>query len=177
MIERDHEAFEEGVRLTVVGERLKPGDLAPDFELENLDPTEGILRPVTLAESIGTVRLLNIINSVDTPVCHIETKRWESSRSVYPAIQVMTVSMDLPFGLARWQTEAGVEHTMLSSHKNEQFAIDYGILLKEWRLLQRAVIVIDPNNRVVYAEYVANQMDEPNYEAAMSAASLAAESG
>jgi len=173
MDERSNEAFEEGFLLTVVGRKLQPADAAPDFELEHFDPVTNAMNAVTLADSAGKVRLFNIVNSVDTPVCHIETKRWDASRAAIPGVELYTVSMDLPFGMARWQTEAGVEHKMLSAHKNEQFATDYGVLLKEWRLLQRAVVVVDADDKVVYAEYVADQMKEPDYDAALKAASEA----
>ncbi len=117
------------------------------------------------------MRLLNVINSLDTPVCHIETRRWESLRSDLPeSVEVYTISMDLPYAQSRWQSAEGVTHRALSSHKNEQFAQNYGVLLKEWRLLQRAVFVIDGAGKVVHAEYVPDQMREPDYDAAIEAA-------
>jgi thiol peroxidase len=174
MQERTGEAFEEGVLLTVVGRKLQPSDAAPDFALENFDPVTNAMTTVTLEDSAGKARLLNIINSLDTPVCHIETQRWEQSLSDIPGVQLYTISMDLPFGMARWQKDADVGHVMLSAHNSEQFAVDYGVLLKEWRLLQRAVIVIDGAGKVVHAEYVADQMREPDYAAAIEAARAAA---
>src|ERR671926_220640 len=89
-------------------------------------------------------------------------------------VRVYTVSMDLPFAQARWHQAEGVAHPSLSSHRSEQFGIDYGVLLKEWRLLQRAVFVIDGNDRIVHAEYVADQMAEPDYAAAVEAVRRAA---
>jgi len=174
MEERGGEAFELGEQLTVVGRRLVPGDPAPNFLLESLDPTQG-MRQVRLSDSAGSVRLLNVVNSLDTPVCHVETRRWEQSLASLPAgIGIFTVSMDLPYAQARWQTAEGVTHAVLSAHKDERFGRDYGVLIKEWRLLQRAVFVIDRDNRIVHAEYVADQMREPNYEAALAAARHAA---
>jgi thiol peroxidase len=82
--------------------------------------------------------------------------------------------MDLPFAQARWQASEGVKHQALSAHRSEQFGQDYGVLIKEWRLLQRAVFVIDQHDRVIYAEYVADQMREPDYTAAMEATREAA---
>ena len=169
-IERTGEAFEEGFQLTVVGDKLKAGDIAPDFSLENFDPATNAMSTVTLADTAGKTRLLNIINSLDTPVCHIETRKWNAAEADLGDVVVYTVSMDLPFGMARWQTAEGVAHKMLSAHNSEQFARDYGVLLKEWRLLQRAVIVIGPDDRVLYAEYVPDQMQEPDYAAAIAAA-------
>ena len=173
MIERTGEAFEEGIQLTVVGAKLGPGDTAPELGLENFDPATSAMSEVTLGASTGKVRVLNVINSVDTPVCDIETKQWETLRKGLPAVQFYTVSMDLPFGMARWQTASDVTHAMLSAHKNEKFAVDYGVLLKEWRLLQRAVFVIDGSDKIVYAEYVDDQMKEPDYDAAIAAAGAA----
>lgn len=176
MEERTGEAFELGEQLTVVGSKLQPGDTAPDFALDSFDGES--MSSVRLADSAGEIRLLNVINSLDTPVCHIETRRWENLRSDLPeGVEVYTISMDLPYAQSRWQSAEGVTHKALSSHKNEQFAQDYGVLLKEWRLLQRTVFVIDGNGKVVHAEYVPDQMREPDYDAAIEAARRAKEQG
>lgn len=170
-IERRGEAFELGEQLTIIGRKLEPGEMAPDFVLETFDTAAGALRSVSLAETAGKVRVFNVVNSLDTPVCHLETRRWDDLRSQLPAhVVVETISMDLPFAQARWKTAEGVAHEALSSHKSEQFGRDYGVLIKEWRLLQRAVFVIDGEGRVVYAEYVADQMREPDYDATIQAA-------
>jgi thiol peroxidase len=169
--ERHDEAFEFDEQLTVVGAQLAPGDRAPAFALPSFDPEAGEMRAVALADSAGAVRLLNVVNSLDTPVCHVETQRWERLRDDLPEdVRVYTISMDLPFGQARWRTAEGVEHEALSAHADEGFGADYGVLLKEWRLLQRAVFVIDGEGTVVHAEYVADQMTEPDYDAAVAAA-------
>ena len=83
-------------------------------------------------------------------------------------VVLYTVSMDLPFALLRWQTAEGMDHGFLSSHRSERFGTDYGVLLEEWRLLQRAVFVIDAEGRIAHAEYVADQMREPDYAAALA---------
>jgi thiol peroxidase len=169
MVERVGEAFEFDIKLTVVGGQLRAGDVAPDFELENFDPTSETMQTVTLAESGGKVRLLNVINSIDTPVCHIETHRWQDEAARLPGVEVYTISMDLPFAMARWQKAEAVGHTFLSAHQSEAFGIAYGVLLKEWRLLQRAVFVIDGDDEIVHSEYVADQMKEPGYAGALAA--------
>src|SRR6266581_4962035 len=152
MEERTGEAFELGEQLTLVGKKLQPGEQAPSFILDYLDPTDSAIHRVRLEDSAGTVRLLNVINSLDTPVCHVETHRWEGLRADLPEnVQVYTVSMDLPYAQARWQNAEHVTHRALSSHRDEQFGQDYGVLLKEWRLLQRAVFVIDTQGRIAYA--------------------------
>ncbi len=76
---------------------------------------------------------------------------------------MITVSMDLPFAQHRWRAEAGATHRLVSAHKNERFAKEYGLLVEELRLLRRAVFVIGPDDRVAYAEYVKEQLDEPDY--------------
>ena len=175
-VERTGEAHELGEQLTVVGVKLEVGVPAPDFTLEWMDPADGSMKQVSLMDSTGNVRLLNVINSIDTPVCHVETRSWEQRRGELPDdVRVFTVSMDLPFAQARWHSVEQVGHMSLSAHKNEQFGIDYGVLLKEWRLLQRAVFVIDREGRVVHSEYVGDQMLEPDYDMALAAARDAAQ--
>ena len=170
--ERIGEAFEGDMQLTVIGERLKPGDPAPEFALDALAPGEALPREVTLAGGAGRVRLLHVVNSLDTPVCHVGAHRFETMRTSdqLPGVDVYTVSMDLPFAQARWRAAEAVDHETLSGHRSEAFGRDYGVLLREWRLLQRAVFVIDGGNRIVHAEYVADQMAEPDYEAAVAIA-------
>jgi thioredoxin-dependent peroxiredoxin len=175
MDERTGEAFELGEQLTVVGRKLAVGEPAPDFELERFDPATSAMQTVRLGDSAGALRVLNVINSLDTPVCHTETRRWEDLRTdLPPDTRVYTVSMDLPFAQARWVSGESVTHAALSAHKSEEFGCAYGVLLKEWRLLQRAVFVIDRHNRIAHAEYVPDQMLEPDYTAALKAAHAAA---
>ena len=175
--ERSGEAFEGDVRLTVIGERLKPGDAAPAFALDALAPGEAVPREVTLDGGTGRVRLLHVVNSLDTPVCHVGAHRFEAMRTGdrLPGVDVYTVSMDLPFAQARWRDAEHVDHEALSGHRSEAFGRAYGVLLREWRLLQRAVFVIDAKNRIAHAEYVSDQMAEPDYDTAVAVArSLAA---
>jgi len=166
--ERTGEAFELDERLTVVGRKLVAGDAAPAFALDSFDG-ENMLT-ISLSDSDGRVRLINTVNSLDTPVCDVETRRWERTRpELPPEVAVFTVSMDLPFAQARWREATSTEHLLLTAHRDEGFGRDYGILLKEWRLLQRAVFVIDPVGRIAHAEYVADQMAEPDYDAVLMA--------
>ena len=174
--ERTGEAFEFDEQLTVVGGKLQPGEPAPEFELDYFDSKNEEMVTVRLSDSAGSVRLLSVVNSLDTPVCHVETHRFEDSRpDLPPSVHVYTISMDLPFAQARWHQQESVSHRSLSSHRSEQFGRDYGVLLKEWRLLQRAVFVVDKNDRIVHAEYVTDQMTEPDYEAALEATHKAAQ--
>jgi thiol peroxidase len=169
MQERIGEAFEAGEQLTVVGARLRVGDSAPDFTLDWIDGTTGAITPVGLADTAGAVRLLNVINSIDTPVCQIETRTWDGRIPAESEVSVLTVSMDLPFALDRWRETESSGHKLLSSHRSDQFGQDYGVLLKEWRLLQRAVFVVDAQGLIAHVEYVPDQMKEPDYDAAIAA--------
>lgn len=172
-VQRTGEAFEFDEQLTIIGAKLAAGDHAPAFALDHWDGSA--MQSVTLADTAGKVRLLNIVNSLDTPVCNVETRRWEGLRATLPADVVLyTVSMDLPWAMSRWNADAGVAHQGLSSHRDDAFGRDYGVLIKEWRLLQRAVIVIGADDRVAYADYVHDQMLEPDYAAASAAANRAA---
>ena len=174
-VERSGEAFEGDIRLTVIGRQLAPGDRAPDFDLDALGPGDAMPRSVTLRDGAGRVRLLHVVNSLDTPVCHVGAHRFETLRSkeLPPNVDVYTVSMDLPFAQARWRAAEGVTHEALSGHRSEEFGRAYGVLLREWRLLQRAVFVIDGGGTITHAEYVADQMAEPDYDAAIAAALIA----
>ena len=172
--ERVGEAFELGEQLTIVGSKLAVGAAAPAFELDWLNPEDSAIHSVRLADTDGQVRLLTLVNSLDTPVCHIETHRWDALRAGLPAeVAVYTISMDLPFAQERWAKGESIQHALLSSHRSTQFGEDYGALIKEWRLLQRAAFVLDRAGRVVHAEYVADQMTEPDYDTAIAAAKAA----
>jgi len=163
---RTGEAFELGEQLTVVGPKLRPGDPAPDFVLDHFDGDA--ITTVSLGDTAGRVRLLSVVNSLDTPVCDVQTRRWASAAP--EGVVVYTISMDLPFAQQRWMAEAGAGHAALSSHRSEDFGTRYGVLIKGWRLLQRALFVVDGAGTVVHAEYVADQMREPDYDAALAAA-------
>jgi thiol peroxidase len=166
--ERAGEAYEGEERLTVVGPKLNPSEIAPDFALDHFDGQT--IQGVSLADSDGSIRILNVVNSLDTPICDIETRRWEQLRSKLPGdVVVLTISMDLPFAQARWGQGAGLGHQPLSSHRSEEFGRSYGVLIKEWRMLQRAVFVLDADRRLVHVEYVDDQMQEPDYQAAVDA--------
>ena len=170
MQERSGDAFAFDEFLTAVGRKLLPGEIAPDFSLDYLDLTDMTVQSAGLADIEGSMRLFNVVNSLARPVCHHTTVQWEKLRTnLPPDAYVYTVSMDSPDAQAHWQSIEGILHQTLSAHRSQQFGQDYGVWLKEWRLLQRAVFVINCDNRIVYSEYVADQMGEPDYAAAMEA--------
>jgi thioredoxin-dependent peroxiredoxin len=164
-VERAGAASLRGNPFTVLGAELKPGDSAPDFNLVGAGNAN-----VSLSNTAGKVRIISTVPSLDTAVCSTETRKWETHRADLGDIAMITVSMDLPPGQARWTNEHGVEHTVVSSHKNEQFATDYGVLIRELRFLQRAVFVVGKDDKVKYVEYVQELPSEPDYDKALAAA-------
>lgn len=155
-----------GNPMTLVGAEVKAGDKAPDFSV-----LAGDLSEVTLASSKGKIRLISVVPSLDTPVCDLQTKRFNEEASKLPAgIAVYTVSTDLPFAQKRWCGAAGADKiTALSDHRETSFGKAYGVLIKELRLLARAVFVIGADDRIQYAEVVKEVTQHPHYEAALNA--------
>ncbi|MGQ0635486.1 MAG: thiol peroxidase [Planctomycetaceae bacterium] len=158
-----------GGPVDLAGRQLKTGDAAPDFTLQAQD-----LKDVALASSAGKSRIIAVVPSLDTPVCHKETKLFNDKVKATPQLQVLVVSMDLPFGQKRWCGAEGVENvTTLSAHRCTKFGEDYGVLIKGGpldRCLARAIFVVGPDNKLKYVEYVSEIANEPNYEAALAAA-------
>src|SRR6266700_4333408 len=155
-----------GKPLTLIGPELKPGDAAPDFSL-----TDNSLGAVKLADTGDHVRIISVIPSLDTPVCDAQTKRFNEEAAKMPGVDVITVSMDLPFAQKRWCGQFGVDKVkMLSDHKDASFGGNYGTLIKELRIESRAIFVLDGGNRILHAEYVKEVADHPDYEAALAAA-------
>ena len=178
--ERPGAASSRGTPLALVGQPLSPGDMAPDFELVGASPSvaqlaAGEIPPVRLSDLRGRVVLLSCAPSLNTRVCSLETRRWEQEREqLGEQVEVLTVSMDLPFAQALWCEAAGVGHRTASAHMSERFGIDYGVLVKELRLLARAVFVIGKDGRIRHAEHVREFMDEPDYARLIEAAKRAA---
>ena len=151
---------------TLVGPELKVGDAAPDFSL-----VDGGLNAVTLKDTGNQVRIISVIPSLDTPVCDAQTKRFEEETGKLPNVSIYTFSMDLPFAQKRWCGAFGVDHVkMVSDHKTGSFGQAYGTLIKDLRILSRAIFVVDKTNTIKYVEYVKEVGDHPNYDAALAAA-------
>jgi thiol peroxidase len=155
-----------GNPLTLVGPELKPGDKAPDFSV--LDSS---LKPVHLADTSGKTRIFSVVPSLDTPVCDAQTKRFNEEAAKLANIDIYTVSMDLPFAQKRFCNSFALDNVkMLSDHKEASFGSAWGTLIKEMRILSRAIFVVAPDNTVKYVEYVKEVADSPNFDAAIAAA-------
>ena len=154
-----------GNPLTLIGPEIKAGSKAPDFEVIGPD-----LSPVTLAAFKGQPVLISVTPSLDTPVCDAQARRFNQEAAQWPQGAVLNISMDLPFAQKRWCGAAGVDRVKtLSDHRDASFGRAYGMLIKELRLLTRAIVLVDAAGTVRYVEYVPEVTAHPNYDAALSA--------
>ena len=158
-----------GGPVDLAGPELKAGDSAPDFSIQN-----NSLEEVTLAASAGKTRIIATIPSLDTPVCHEEVKKFNEQAGALSNVEILVVSMDLPFGQKRWCGSEGVENvSTLSAHRCTKFGEDYGVLISGGpldRCLARAIFVVDAEGKLKHVEYVSEIAEHPNYEAALAAA-------
>lgn len=156
-----------GNPMTLLGPDIKVGDAAPEFRV-----VDNGLAPVTLADSAGKVRLIAVVPSIDTPVCDTMTRKFNQDAATLPdSVVVYTISLDLPFAQKRWCGAAGIEKVKtLSDYQDRSFGLNYGMLIKELKLLARAVFVIDQQGKVAYREIVKEVTAEPDYAAALAAA-------
>ncbi len=158
-----------GNPVTLLGQEVKVGDKAPNFTVLAND-----LSPVSLDNSKGSVRLISVVPSLDTGVCDQQTRRFNEEAANLDNVQILTVSVDLPFAQKRWCGAAGIDKVQtVSDHRDLSFGEAFGVAIQELRLLARAVFVIDSNDVVTYAEYVSEATNHPNYEAAIEAAKQA----
>lgn len=159
-----------GNPLTLVGDEVKAGDKAPDFSVLDND-----LNPKSLKDYAGKVLIISAVPSLDTPVCDMETRRFNNEAGSLGAnVQILTISMDLPFAQKRWCGAAGVDKLQtLSDHREASFGLAYGVLIKELRLLARAVFVVNRAGQVTYVQLVPEVTNEPDYEAVLQAVKAA----
>lgn len=159
-----------GNPLTLLGKELKVGEAAPEFKVQKAAD----LSDFTLESTAGRTRIILTVPSLDTPVCDAETRHFNEAAANLPGVEVICVSMDLPFAQRRWCGAAGVERvTTASDHRLASFGNNYGVLIQGGaldRLLARAVFVVDSDNRIRHVEYVREMTETPNYEAALAAA-------
>ncbi len=158
-----------GNPVQLAGNELKVGDKAPDFTLQNNG-----LEDVTLKASTGKTRIIATVPSLDTPVCHAETKRFNDEAAKLANVAVLVVSTDLPFGQKRWCGAEGVDKVQcLSDHRTAKFGQDYGVLIKGGpldRCFARAIFVVGADDKVKHVEYVKEIAEHPNYDAVLAAA-------
>lgn len=155
-----------GNPVTLLGDEVKVGDKAPEFTA-----LAGLGAPVGLGDLKGKVKVFNVVLSVDTPVCDTQTKRFnKEAAGLGEDVEIVTLSMDLPFALKRYCAAEGIDRVKtLSDYQNASFGEAYGVLIKENRLLARSIFVVDKNDKVRHTEIVGEITKEPDYEAALKA--------
>src|SRR4030043_684509 len=155
-----------GNPVTLIGKEVKVGDSAPDFVV-----LDNNLSPVKLSSFRGKTCILSSVPSLDTPVCDMETRKFnEAAGRLGKNIAILTISMDLPFAQKRWCAAAGVDKVKtLSDHRDASFGASFGVLIKELRLLARAVFLVDGQGAVQYIQFVKEVTKEPDYDAILSA--------
>lgn len=154
-----------GNPLTLIGPEIRAGSKAPDFEVLAQD-----LSTVRLASLKGKTLLISVTPSLDTPVCDAQAKRFNQEAVKLPGVEILNISMDLPFAQKRWCGAAGIDRVqVLSDHRDGSFGRAYGVLIKELRLLTRAIFAVDSAGAIRYVEYVPEVTSHPNYDAALAA--------
>lgn len=150
----------------MLGPELGVGGKSPDFEV-----VDNNMATVTLSDYRGKACIIASVPSLDTPVCDMETRRFnQEAGELGPEVKILTISMDLPFAQKRWCGAAGIDRvTTLSDHRKASFGTAYGVLIKELRLLARAVFVIDKSGVIRYIQVVKEISTEPDYQAVMDA--------
>jgi thiol peroxidase len=151
----------------IAGDLPAVGSTAPSFTLVG-----GDLGPVSLSDFAGKRKVINIVPSLDTPVCATQTRRFNEEAANLDNTQVLVISGDLPFAQGRFCSTEGIENLKtLSTFQDSEFGQSYGTRLTEGPLagLQaRAVVVLDENDKVLHSELVPEIAEEPNYEAALA---------
>jgi len=156
--------------VTLLGNEVKVGQAAPDFKIQKSSD----MSDYTLASAAGKTRIIASVPSLDTPVCDLETKRFNEEASKLSNVEIVCVSMDLPFAQKRWCGAANIDKIITGSdHRDASFGKNYGVLISGGpldRVLARAVFVVGPDNKLKHVEYVSSIGDHPNYDTALAAA-------
>lgn len=156
--------------VTLLGNEVKVGQAAPDFKIQKSSD----MSDYTLASAAGKTRIIASVPSLDTPVCDLETKRFNEEASKLANVEIVCVSMDLPFAQKRWCGAANIDKVITASdHRDASFGKNYGVLISGGpldRVLARAVFVVGPDNKFKHVEYVSSIGDHPNYDTALAAA-------
>ena len=157
-----------GKPFTLAGPELKAGDKAPEATLK-----KGLLDSIKISETRGKPRIFSVVPSLDTPVCAIQTKRFNEEAAKLAGVSMYTVSCDLPTAQARFCGAEGIDREKmqtLSDHADTSFGKAWGTLVPDLRVECRAVFVVDKDDVIRYVEYVPEIADQPNYDAVLTTA-------
>lgn len=155
--------------MTLLGEEVKAGQQAPSFTLHMF--VDGGFKTLTLADLKGKPSILSVVPSLDTPVCQLQTKKFNTELGNFgDTINAVTVSLDLPFAMNRFCGAENIKNLKSASdYRDRNFGQAWGMLIDELKILARGTFVLDASGKVVYAETVKEVAQEPNYDAALSA--------
>ncbi|MDT2748683.1 thiol peroxidase [Streptococcus parauberis] len=150
--------------VTLVCKQFQVGEIAPDFTLITPDLVEK-----SLSDFKGK-KVISVVPSIDTSVCSTQTRTFNEELTKSDDTYVLTISCDLPFAQGRFCAAEGLDNViMLSDYYDNSFGKAYGLLMEEWHLLARAVLVLDEDNKIVYTQYLENVNNEPDYVSAITA--------
>lgn len=156
-----------GEPVHTVGKLPAVGTSAKDFTLTAVDLSEK-----RLEDFKGKYIVLNIFPSVNTGVCAMSVRKFNEDAANLPNTTVLCISKDLPFAQKAFCGAEGIDQVVMLSDFRSDFGMQYGVQLAEGPmrgLLSRAVVVIDPEGKIVYEEQVPELSQEPNYAAALAA--------
>ena len=156
----------EGNPVTLLGEEVKVGQKAPDFKVLDSE-----LKEVNLSAFKGKIKVIASVPSLDTPICDLQIKRFnDEAAGLSRDVAIIFISMDLPFAQKRFCQAYNIKKVKtFSDHKDSVFGLNYGVLIKELRLLSRAIFIIDKEDKVQYVEYVKEVGSHPDYDGALNA--------
>lgn len=155
-----------GTPLTLIGPEIKIGDKAPDFSILSNE-----LKEHNLKDFSGKTKVISVTPSLDTPVCDLQATRFDKEATSLPDdVVVLNISCDLPFAMARFCSAKNIGKVRtFSDHRDVSFGTAYGVLIKELRLLARAIFIVDKDDVIRYIEIVPEVTNEPDYAKALSA--------
>ena len=158
-----------GNPLTLVGDEVKVGSPAPDFDLSSYG--SGGMQHITKADLLGKPTIISVVPSLDTPVCQVQTKTFNTRLAALgDRVNALTVSLDLPFAMNRFCGAEDIKAMKSGSdYMDRSFGTKWGVLIDELKILARAVFVLDSKGVVQYAQVVKEVAEEPNYDAALAA--------
>ena len=165
-MERKNAVTVKGGAVTLMGDEVKTGQAAPDFKVLDAD-----LKEFGLAAFKNKIKLIASVPSLDTPVCDLQIKRFnDEAAKVSKDVVIIFISMDLPFAQKRFCEAYNIKKVKtFSDHRDASFGVNYGVLIKELRLLARAIFIIDRVDKVRYAEYVKELTNQPDFDRVLSA--------
>ncbi|RMC24367.1 MULTISPECIES: thiol peroxidase [unclassified Lactobacillus] len=138
------------------------GTTLPDFQVERADKTNA-----TSFDLITKPTLISVVPNINTSVCSISTKHFNSEVDTYEGINFYTISTNTLDDQKNWCAAEGVEKMELLSDNQRDFGKKMGLYIEEMDVDSRSIWIVDVNKKILYQELVHEMTDEPNYDAAL----------